>query len=183
MAPPVLEHHASQHAQVAQGRQARAGHQGHGSLQEPFRHQHHGDHRVTAQTVAGEEGITLRVDDHLRGDRSSMPGIACQQLARLSRADHQLDVRAAGTELGHERSRAIHASNQGNALRVEVGAQGRCDHAAIPWPPADRADPTTRSALGLHMRDVIEDLVGHGVVALAWIAHSRSDRGEEDHGL
>ena len=98
---------------------------------------------------------------------------------RVRRArDHDLDP-AAALQLVDERGRAVGQRQQPHTACGEVPAQRRRDHAPLPGAPADRdhaaaVAPASRLGGG----DLVDDLVGHGVVGLPGVAGARRHRRE-----
>ncbi len=104
------------------------------------------------------------------------PGIAFGQ--EIALAEHDLDRAVVGGEFLDQRQRAGIERDHADAGLLEVTLEGSVDHAALPRAPADRLDPAEGIGAGIGDGELVEGLVGHGVVGLAAIAELCRDGGE-----
>lgn len=75
-----------------------------------------------------------------------------------------------------ESAGAFVSRDEGNAALREKPPQGQRHHSAVPRPPAERAHEAEGAPpLSLDARDLIQNVVRHGVGGLPHIAISRGD--------
>ena len=174
----VVELDALEHLQIGDARQREVRPEPPGDPGEPLQCQHHRHHHLAGDAVIGEPLVGASAQRRVEREAAGTGGLTHGLGTRLA-AVHQLHLRgAAAGELVGEHLRTGVERDQRHAEAGEPGRQLGRDHAAVPRAPAHGLHEQAVPAMSLGQ--LVEDLVGHGVGALAHVA--AAGRHRREHG-
>ncbi len=143
--------------------------------QEPLRHHHRRDDHHALDPVALEGGAGPAADQELVG----RPGARRGEPLGGAAQDHLGGGGGSLARLVLHPARPIQQRDQRHPALLEMRLEGRRHHASLPGAPPQRAHHAARTPPRLRGRDLVQHLVGGGVVALARVPRAARHGGEQ----
>ena len=151
-------------------------------MTDPFGDQRKRDHRLAADDMRRQDRVALQIDfppfQQGHGGCIRRPVVVDRRFgAGHHAADEHLDRTRIGMfHLGHHHGGTDVDGDQIDGLVGHGFFEGRRHHPTIPGAPVDGGDPAFRPLQGHPACDLVEGLVGHGVIALAGVARAGTHR-------